>query len=267
MEVVSAGVFRKNAIKLMSAKEIKKSLRFNGKSNLRVLLAKAATNIVIDSNALVADLSMYMLGFPFTQEIKDKAEAGMQNLGLSIVTMARILKVKTPSSTRKMKMAGTRGANLLILIDSSADLLEVTRAFTFDKTSSITVKRMINIPGAVNGAPKKEEREVEVVDEEKEAAHFENHQNTLKSILENMIVIYWKLCFDMFAEGPAFLFAKKLKQLQVENPEIKFELTEKTTEPKAKEVKVPEVKTPKKITIKKKPVASAPVPEPELAKA
>jgi hypothetical protein len=210
------GMFRRVVAKTLIPKRIKIAMRTTSKNTVRTLLARSTVALKVHTGQLLQTTGAYVLGAQQTQEMKDHALLDLGNIAYDLTVMARTLKVKLPSSTKKIKLVGTRGAALLQLDSLATNLLHTVEGGLFDTPPMVTVKKMVPMPqkGGV-----KEEREVRVVDAEADEAAEATRQNQMRSFLSGAIDIYWRLCFDLLGEPPAGVLEAMATRLKADYPE------------------------------------------------
>lgn len=219
------GLFRRNVAKTVATKAIKTALRTVSKNTVRTQLASAAVGLKAHTGHLLQVMGQYLLGAQQTQEMKDNAFTTLGDIGYDLAALARVLKVKLPSSTKKIKLVGTRGAALLQLDSLATDLLAQTQQSLFTSPKMTTVKKMVAMPQK-GGA--KEERTVDVVHTEAEAAAELERQTAMKAYLSGAIDVYWRLCWDLTGLPPVGVLEAKLVRMKQEHPTVVFDTGEKT---------------------------------------
>ena len=234
--MMQIGLFRRNVMKTVQAKATKLALRTATKSTPRVQAAQATVALTVHTGQLLQALSQYVLGAQQTQEMKDHAFHTMGDIGADLAILCRVLKVNMPSSTKKVKLVGTRAAALLQLDSLSTDLLRQVERGLFVSPTMTTVKKMVSMPQK-GGA--KEERDVEIVNAEAETAAETDRQAEMKSFLSGAVDVFWRLNFDLFGQPPAAVLDAKFKRLQAQYPEITFDTGDTPKAPKAKAKKAP----------------------------
>jgi hypothetical protein len=224
------GQFRKNVMKTVNTKAAKAGVRQVSRNTLKANLSHAGVGLAVSVGNVVQALSKYVLGEQIKQEMKDDALIEMGNVGYHLVVLARLLKVKLPSSTKKIKLVGTRTAALIELQGVTTDLLEVVAHGLFDAPPTMTVKKMVVMP---NKGGAKEERDTQVIDVAQEAAKDHERLMALFGMVTDAVQLYWKLCFDTFGHPPVIAFENKFARMQKEFPGIEFDTTISTPKPKA----------------------------------
>jgi hypothetical protein len=226
MSAIAIGTFRKNVLKTLNAKQAKNGLRLVAKNTVRTHVAHTAVTLATSTGQLTQVLTPYLLGAQFTPEMKADASAVMGDLGYDLTVLCRLLKVKLPSSTKKLKLTGTRGAAVLHLNGLAIDVLRIAEVGIFGGPQMTKVTKDVVLP---NKGGIKESREVDVIDTEAEGAADTARQDQIKSLLTAMVDVYWRLSFDIFGLPPATLFGEKLERMQAAHPGITFDLTEGKT--------------------------------------
>jgi len=224
------GTFRRNVGKTLTPKLTKTALRLVSKNTARTQTAQGAVGLKSHTGQLLQITSQYLLGLPQTQEMKDQAFVTLGDIGYNLTVLARVLKVKLPSTTKKAKLVGTRGAAILQLDSLATDLLRQTEQGLFVSPKMTMVKKMVSMPQK-GGA--KEERDVEVVDAEADQAAEADRQNQMKSFLSGAIDVFWRLCFDMTGQAPVAVLEAKFARMKTEYPAVTFDAD--TKEEKAEE--------------------------------
>jgi hypothetical protein len=144
----------------------------------------------------------------------DSAYYSMGNIGRYLVVLAKLLKVKTPTASKKAKLTGTRTAALLSFSSTVTDMMGVYNAFFNYGVATQVVEKQVVIPST--GA--KELRNVTQLDVEMETSAEAMRQADMSKFLSAAIDIYWRLCFDMFKVPPAVVFENNLTYLMTQYP-------------------------------------------------
>jgi len=218
------GTFRRNVAKTLPVKATKTALRMVSKNTVRTQVVRGAVGLKGHTGQLLQIMGQYLLGLPQTQEMKDHATATLGDIGYDLTAIARVLKVKLPSSTKKAKLVGTRGSAILQLDSLATDILRQAEQSLFVSPTMTTVKKMVPMPQK-GGA--KEERNVEVVDVAAEQAAEMERQNQIRSFLSGAIDVYWRLCFDLTGEPPVTVMDAKFARMKKDFPGITFDSGEK----------------------------------------
>lgn len=224
------GTFKRHVSKTLTIKGTKTALRTVSKNTARTHIAQATVALKGHTGRLLQVTSQYLLGMQSTQEMKDESFVTMGDIGYDLTSLARVLKVKLPSSTKKIKLVGTRSAALLQLDSLTTNLLIQVEQGAFTAPKMTTVQKMVSMPQK-GGA--KEERSVEVVDSEADAAAEAERQTEMRSYLSGAIDVFWRLNFDIFSKAPAAALEAKFARMQQEFPNVAFDTTEKPKKVKA----------------------------------
>jgi hypothetical protein len=231
--MMTIGTFRRHVGRTLTPKATKLALRGVSKNTVRTHAAHGAVSLKTHTGQLLQATSQYLLGLQMTQEMKDNAAVALGDIGYDLTVIARVLKAKMPSSTKKVKLVGTRAAALLQLDSLATDLLHQAEQGLFAPPKMTTVKKMVNLP---NKGGAKEERDVEVVDTEADTAVETERQTQMTSFLAGALDVYWRLCFDMTGKSPESVLAAKFERMQVEFPNVSFvEVAPKPKAPKPTE--------------------------------
>lgn len=227
---MQTGTFRRQVGKTFAAKTTKTAIRTASKNTTRVLVAQGTVALKGHTGQLMQTMSQYLLGLQQTQEMKDAASTVLGDIGFDLAMLCRVLKVKLPASTKKSKLVGTRAAALLQLDGLTTNLLRQVERGVFVSPKMTTVKKMVALP--LKGT--KEERNVDVVDVEAEAAQEAERQNEMKSYLAGAVDVYWRLCFDVTGKPPAAAFEDKFKRMHSEFPNVTWAEDKPKAKTKAK---------------------------------
>lgn len=232
------GTFRRNVVKSLTPKATKTALRTVSKNTSRMQIAQGAVALKGHTGQLLQTTGQYLLGLQQTQEMKNDSARVLGDIGYDLTLLARVLKVKLPSSTKKSKLVGTRGAAILQLDSLATDLLRTVERGLFVSPQMTTTTKMVSMPQK-GGA--KEERTVDIVDLAAEQAAEMERQTEMKSFLSGAIDLFWRLCFDMTGNPPEAVLQAKLDRLPQEFPSITFDTEVKKKAgpkkgPKAKKV-------------------------------
>jgi hypothetical protein len=228
--------FRKNAMKTHIPKSIKLGLQTTSKNRLRTSVAAQTVSLKANVGGVIQDTRDYILGTSdFTEDMKAHVLGDFGQIGYDLTILSKLLKVKTPTATKKIKLTGTRTAGLLELDALTTDLLTVINTSTFTAPVMTLTKKMVTLP---NKGGIKEEREVAVIDMAKESELEAHRQESIKTTLAKVIDLFWRLCFDIFHEAPALVFSHQFEAMQARYPNIEFEVggtedAEEATEAKA----------------------------------
>jgi hypothetical protein len=248
-KVIGMATFRKNVLKTVNIKQSKLALKFTAKKNHKTAIAAAVVRVSRDVGVVLEKQRNYLLGLQMTQESKQELRPVMGDLGADLVVLCRFLKVKTPTTTKKSKLVGTRGAALLQLDSLSTDMLATIGDALFAAPKMKTVKKLVNIPNGGKDVHK-EERDVQVIDVEAEGKAEQEREERLRKLTSQVVDLFWKMCFDIYAQPPAVLLQQKLERLVSEYPTTQFVLTE-TPKKTAEAAKAPSGKKGKKAVSKK----------------
>jgi len=218
---MNIGTFRRNLMKTVAPKPAKLGLRVVSKNTGRTNVASTTMAFKRDMGNVVRDASHYLLGVQkIDQEMKDLMTVSMGNAGSDLLILCRILKVKTPTPTKKSKLIGTFGAAILQLDAISTDMLAVVENGVFSGPKMTTIKKMVVMP---NKGGIKEERDVLTVDVAAETTAQAERDAKTKALLAQAVELYWKICFTFFGYAPQALFEAKAARLGVEFPTVGFD--------------------------------------------
>lgn len=123
---MDTAAFKRNAFKTLDPKRVKEGVRASLRKKATVNLASSIAFAQEDASKLICELRPYVQGLVgITDEMRNKSRVTMGDLLRHTVNVAKILKVKVPSSQRKMKEIGTISAVLFDVERLSGELYEV----------------------------------------------------------------------------------------------------------------------------------------------
>lgn len=225
------GTFRKNVMKTVNAKTAKAGLRRLASNTQRTNIFQTTVAVRTDMGRLLSALRPVVLGEQFTAAMEATASPAFGDLGASLVALAKLLKVKTPTSTKKAKLVGTRTLGLMELDQVTTEALGVAQGI-FTGPVTLTVNKEITLPST----GEKVKRDVQEVDKEKEEAAEAGRITELQSLITKAVDLYWRLSLDIFKSAPAPMFAAKMDRLKAAYPSVQFE-TEPVKEAKPETAK------------------------------
>lgn len=223
------GAFRKNVMKTVMVRPAKLALRVSAKDSTRTNVANSVVSLKAHTGLLLQELGPYVLGEQMTQEMKNDAQGVLGEIGYDLTVLCRVLKVKMPSSTKKIKLVGTRTAGLLQLDGLTTNMLAVVQRSIFVGPALTKVTKTVVLPKK-GGA--KEERQVNVVNVAVEKEIETARREEIRSLLAQAVNLYWRLCFDIYAAPPATIFESKFKAMQKDYPGTEFDTTVAVKKPK-----------------------------------
>jgi hypothetical protein len=240
MGTISSNTFKKNVLKVVNFKASKKAAKQALMKSRHASIATVSLSVSNDVNDILEVSQSYLLGMQMRTEMKDKLKDGFGELGSSLVVLSRLLKERLPSSTKKAKLVGTRGAGILSMAVLAGSINKCASRMLFDPPPVKTVEKEVTIP-SVDGAAHKEVRPVEVIDAEKFAERQEYYVEQIKKELEPLLDLYWRLCYNIFEQPPAYIFQHYMKGLQEAYPNVQFQIVPDTDTKEPENVKEQEL--------------------------
>jgi hypothetical protein len=225
---ISIGLFRRNVLKTVFPKTAKSGLRYTSKNTQRTNVATLGLVLARNVGNLVAANADTILGLQATPENIAKTRSYMGDVAYAIVGLARLLKVKTPTSTKRKKLVGTRTAALLEISTLSTDILYYTGRGLFESPVTSTESKLVTIPGKTNadGSVLKEQRNVQVLNVVASASADAERDKQIASLLTLLIDLFWSLCYDLYKEAPAGVMSEKMASMAGEYPGVTFATAE-----------------------------------------
>lgn len=153
-------------------------------------------------NALIEDVAPYLLGAQFEGQAHAAIENDLQEIGRLVVMLAKILKVKLSTPTKKVKLENSRAYNLLYLQSETNHMVGIALGQLI-APPTVTVQKEQVMPSK-GGA--KEMRSARVVDKAALAEHIASTIPSFASHLNNIAHTFWGLVYDMYKKPPMYLF-------------------------------------------------------------
>jgi hypothetical protein len=207
-------------MKALSTKPAKLGLKMVAKSNSRTNLALASVGMTTEIGLLLRALTPYILGLQMSKDMQKDAMEPFGNVGYHLTILCRVLKISTPTASKKARLVGTRTAALMQLAGLATDILKLF-AENFQGPRMHEVERVIVLP---KQGGKKELRIVRQVDTEADRVLETQRQDKLKGLVTAVVDLYWRLCFDVFQVAPSVIFdqnaAAVAKRMQVVKPKV-----------------------------------------------
>lgn len=220
---LAIGTVRKSLMKsVVSAKTAKLGLKVTSKDTTRTAIAHQAVSLKESMGHILSAFERYILGFQITPQIKTDALDPMGDFGANLVILARFLKVKTPTASKKVRLAGTTTAGLLRLDNITTKILGLAEKSLFSEPKMRIVNKIVNMPNskqATEGGVLKEQRDIKVLDLQAEKDAELSREKELAKLTEEAIDLYWRLCFSIYNQPPSFVLAHKLSRLAQESTE------------------------------------------------
>lgn len=231
-------IYRKNVFKTLSIKPAKEGLRYVSRNTVRTNTMHAAIGIFTEAGEFVTELIPYLLGVSqLTEQMKIKAFEEMGDIGYYLAVLSRSLKVKLPASSKKAKLKGqTRSAAILEVLRITSEIAGLSKKVFYGPvmTTEPRTKTLVTLnPDGTpvmnpDGSAKTTEttEQMLVVDQSKTTALYSTRNVAMAKLLEELIPLYWALCYDLFEVPPSFVFVSNIAKLSKRYGEGFFQLSE-----------------------------------------
>lgn len=224
-------IYKANVFKTLSVKPAKAGLRYVSRNTNRTNIMHAALGLVTEAGELVEGLTPYILGAErLSEKMKINAFEEMGDLGYYMMVLAKTLKIKLPTSSKKVRLKGmTRSAAILEILRLSSAMANLGKKVFYGPVMSEAEreKTVTNLgeDGKPTGTTKTMEK-YEVVDDAKTVALYAERESKAVEYMNEFVPLYWALCYDMFEVPPSFVFVANIAKLSKRYGEGFFQLSE-----------------------------------------
>jgi hypothetical protein len=225
-------LYKKNVFKTLSIKPAKLGLKFVASNTVRTNVFHAGLGMFTEGGELVVGLAPYLLGASkLTEPMKVNAFEEMGDLGYYLAVLCKSLKIKMPSSSKKVKLKGmTRSEAVLALFACTSEVGDLCKKVLYGpKTKMVEREKLIksmNADGTI-GESSKQMEQVSVPDYAATVDLYNERHAKIKEIIESRFIpLYWALAYDLFECPPANLFVGNIAKLSKRYGEGMFQLSE-----------------------------------------
>jgi len=228
---VENNVYRANIFKTLSVKPAKAGLRYVSRNTNRTTVMHAAIGLVTEAGELIQGLTPYILGAErLSEKMRINAFEEMGDLGYYMAVLAKTLKIKMPTSSKKVRLKGmTRSAAILEILRLSSAIANMSKKVfygpfmtTVDREKTVTT---IHEDGTAGTSTVVIEH-VEAIDNDKTVEMYAERDAKMVEFMNELVPLYWALCFDMFEVPPSFVFVGNIAKLSKRYGEGFFQLSE-----------------------------------------
>lgn len=226
-------LYRKNVFKTLSIKPAKLGLKFVSRNTVRTNVFHAGLGLFTEAGEFVTGLAPYLLGSSkLTEPMKVNAFEEMGDMGYYLAVLAKSLKVKLPSSGKKVKLKGmTRSEAILKLLAASSEIGDLCKKSLYGpKMVEKTREKVVQVVDGTGKPTGKSDLTSEVVlvpdPALTELMYVERHAAIATILREKFIPVYWALSYDMFEVPPSNLFVGNIAKLSKRYGEGTFTLSE-----------------------------------------
>jgi NTP pyrophosphatase (non-canonical NTP hydrolase) len=230
---LSNSEYRRRVFMTLSQSPAKASLRRMASNTKLVNIAHSVTGITTEVGETIKGLLPYLTGASqLKEEFKQNACEEMGDTLYYVFVLAKTLKVKTPSLTKKVKLSGmTLTEAILRMSVLSTDMLDMVKknyygleSKTIDVPEGPQKVRVAKKGGGFDIVEKVVPAHQEVVFD-KEAQDTKNEQRAalIAGLLADFIELFWPVCFTLFDEPPYFLASGNIAKLAKRYPDGFFD--------------------------------------------
>ena len=211
-------VYKSNVFKTLSIKPAKLGLKYVSRNTSRTNVMHACLGMVTEAGELIQGLTPYILGASkLTDPMKVNAFEEMGDIGYYMMVLAKTLKIKLPTSSKKVRLKGMTNMSKKVFYGP------VMTTATREKTIT-----NLNPDGTVAGLEKVNET-YEVINAESTQALYAERDALVVGYMNELVPLYWALCFDMFEVPPSHVFVGNIAKLSKRYGEGFFQLSEAET--------------------------------------
>jgi hypothetical protein len=222
--ILENNVYRANVLKTLSVKPAKLGLKYASRNTNRTNIMHAAIGLATEAGELVEGLTPYILGAErLSEKMKVNAFEEMGDLGYYMMVLAKTLKVKLPTSSKKVRLKGmTRSAAILEILRLSMVAANMAKKVFYGPVMT-EAERGESTTDSEEGADTKKH---EVIDTDKTAALYAEREAKITEAMNEFVPLYWALCYDLFEVPPSYVFVANIAKLSKRYGEGIFQLSE-----------------------------------------
>jgi len=176
---MKTALYKRKVLQTVDVKQTKAGLRHVARNTRRANVFKAVLGIATYTSNLILLHEHYLLEGRLDEGKKMASENTLEWIAYNLAIAAHNMKVKIPTSTKKIRHKGTKGSLLLELLGDAQALLE-------------TVSLELNVSGT------KEEQ----LSEELSLHEVKTEQ------LQSYCYVFYQVCFAITGKPPAYIFSK-----------------------------------------------------------
>ena len=224
-------VYKSNVFKTLSVKPAKLGLKYVSRNTNRTNVMHAAIGLMTEAGELLEGLTPYILGVErLSDKMKINAFEEMGDIAYYMVVLSKTLKVKLPTSSKKVRLKGmTRSAAILEILRLATAIANMSKKVFYGPVMAEAdrekVATVLNEDGSVESTESVTEK-YEVLDNEKTAALYAERDAKIVEYMNEFVPLYWALCFDLFDSPPSFVFVSNIAKLSKRYGEGFFQLSE-----------------------------------------
>lgn len=224
-------VYKANVFKTLSVKPAKLGLKYVSRNTNRTNVMHAALGLVTEAGELLEGLTPYILGTSqLTEKMKINAFEEMGDLGYYMMVLSKTLKVKLPTSSKKVRLKGmTRTAALLEVLRLSVSMANMSKKVFYGPVMTVAEREktvaVLNDDGSVKSTTKAMEK-YDVMDNDKTIALYADRDAKVVESMNALVPLYWALCYDLFEVPPSHVFVGNIAKLSKRYGEGFFQLSE-----------------------------------------
>lgn len=198
-------LYRKNVFKTLSIKPAKDGVKYAARNTARINLLHAGTGFATEVMEFTVGLSSYILDGRLTKEAKDNAFEELGDIGYYLMVLAKTLKIKPPTSKRKLKLIGTPSRAILDLLSKAEEVLSLQKKVYY----GVKLKEVKAVDG----------KTLIRVDAEAQKAVDAKRAEDMKKPVAEAYELYFKIVYSLFGVTPSAIYAGNIAKLAHRYPD------------------------------------------------
>jgi hypothetical protein len=207
------GTYLKNVMRTLSTKQAQLGLRYAAAKLNRTHFMHATIGLSSEMVEVFTALSPWLLGArQWNKDFEVMARDELGDVGYWVRVLAKLLKVKLPSSTKRIKLKGMTKSEALFKMNAIAGQLA-----SLGKKNFYGPQMMESTKKTPTGKTRL------VIDKDSTQAVEQERFNKARALLEEFVPLYWQVSFELFHEPPAELFVENFAKLSERFPKGYFD--------------------------------------------
>lgn len=235
---MDSATYTRNALKTLSQGPAKLGMKFVARNKVHLNVFHTITGIHSELGELVTALGSYIVGAAkLSEPMKMHAAEECGDVLYYVATAARTLKVKMPSSTKKLRFKGITRSQALIdgpdsLLGLSSRMADLVKKNFYGpvmvEKEVEREKKVFDLDGEgkvlETFTMKKETVKAMVEDKDATEAKWQEREHAIAAMLSQFIELFWAFCFETFEFTPNVLMDGNIAKLQKRYPQGFFDL-------------------------------------------
>lgn len=216
---MESNLYRKNVMKTLSVKPAKLGLALVSRNTELTNVFHAVVGLKTEVDELMKALRPYILGEQLSKLGKENIQEELGDAGYYLSVLAKVLKAKSISGKKKVKLQGTMTARLLDFNDLSGDMLDLVKKSFYGPKMVLREKEIRN-----PATGEKSLKTLPVLDKGAEKLVWDERKSKIKSLLELSMLLHAELCLALLGTTTAPVNAGNIAKLVKRYPEGFFEM-------------------------------------------